>query len=129
MILDGAHNPAGARALRRYVERFYSGRKLWLVYGAMRDKAVEEIAEILFPLASELILTAPAVPRAVRPEVLRELAGTGRIAPDFASAMNIVNAEVTADDVVIITGSLFLIGEARRAYSRCRGQLWDSVVS
>ena len=48
VILDGAHNPAGARALRKYLERFYTGRKLWLIYGAMRDKAVEEIAEILF---------------------------------------------------------------------------------
>ena len=51
IILDGAHNPAGARALARYLERFYRGRKLWLIYGAMRDKAVEEIAGILFPLA------------------------------------------------------------------------------
>lgn len=128
VILDGAHNPAGARALWRYLERFYADRKLWLVYGAMRDKAVEEIAEILFPMAQELILTAPAVPRAVRPEVLREMAGRGRVAPDFIRAMELVNAEVAAEDVVVITGSLFLIGEARVAYSTVRGQLWDTAV-
>ncbi len=128
VILDGAHNPAGARALRRYLERFYAGRKLWMIYGAMRDKAIEEIAEILFPLAQELILTAPAAPRALRPEALRKLAGRGSAAPNFNAAMEIVNAQVAAEDVVVITGSLFLIGEARFAYSKCRGQLWNAVV-
>src|SRR6516162_5010745 len=54
IILDGAHNPAGARALQRYLERFYSGRRLWLIFGAMRDKAVEEVTGILFPMAGEL---------------------------------------------------------------------------
>ena len=44
IILDGAHNPAGARALARYLERFYGGRRIWLVYGAMRDKAIDEVA-------------------------------------------------------------------------------------
>lgn len=128
VILDGAHNPAGARTLRRYLERFYAGRKLWMIYGAMRDKAVEEIAEILFPLAQELILTAPDAPRALRPEALRELAGRGRAAKDFPVAMEMVSAGVAADDVVVVTGSLFLIGEARLTYSKCRGQLWDAVV-
>lgn len=127
VILDGAHNPAGARALRRYLERFYAGRKLWMVFGAMRDKSVEEIAEILFPLAQELILTAPAGPRAVRPEALKELAGRGQVAADFGSAMEIVNGGVAAEDVVVVTGSLFLIGEARVAYANDRRQVWDPV--
>lgn len=128
VILDGAHNPAGARALRRYLERFYPEKKLWMIYGAMRDKSVEEIAEILFPLADALILTAPAGARAVRPEALRELSGKGRTAENFSAAMDLVNSEVSADDVVVVTGSLFLIGEARLAYSSCRGRLWDAVV-
>ncbi len=128
VILDGAHNPAGARALRRYLERFYAGKKLWMIYGAMRDKSVEEIAEVLFPLADELVLTAPEGSRAVRPEALRELAGKGWTAENFSAAMELVNSEVSADDVVVVTGSLFLIGEARLAYSSCRGQLWDAVV-
>ena len=115
IILDGAHNPAGARALAHYLERFYKNRKLWLIYGAMRDKAVDEIAGILFPLASELVLTAPDNARALRPEALRELAGRGRIAPDIANALALqeVRKEVSEDDAVIITGSLFLVGEAR----------------
>lgn len=128
VILDGAHNPAGARALARYLTRFYAGQRIWMVYGAMRDKAIEEVAEILFPLAHELIFTAPDSSRAVRPEALADLAGRGRCA-DLDGALEIVRTEAGSDDVVVITGSLFLIGEARRAYSICRGQLWDSVVS
>lgn len=113
IILDGAHNPAGARALARYLERFYAGRKIWLIYGAMRDKAVDEIAGILFPLASELVLTAPDNTRALRPEALLEIAGRGSIAPDLLTALKQVRDKVSENDVVIITGSLFLVGEAR----------------
>jgi dihydrofolate synthase/folylpolyglutamate synthase len=128
VILDGAHNPAGARALARYLDRFYSGRRIWMIFGAMRDKAIEEVTEILFPMAGELILTAPDSARAVRPEALHEMAGRGRIAANFTAAMEIVQAEADADDVVVVTGSLFLIGEARFAYSKCRGQLWEAAI-
>jgi len=113
IILDGAHNPAGARALAAYLERFYAKKKLWMIYGAMRDKAVDEIAGTLFPLASELVLTAPDNARALRPEALSELAGRGRIAPDIASAVKLVREEISEHDALIITGSLFLVGEAR----------------
>ena len=127
VILDGAHNPAGARALARYLERFYAGRRMWMIYGAMRDKAVEEITEILFPTgAGPDPGQRRSAPRAVRPEALREMAGRGRVAADFSAAMELVNAGVGADDVVVVTGSLFLIGEARFAYSKCR-QLWEAV--
>ncbi len=114
IILDGAHNPAGARALARYIERFYAARRVWLVYGAMRDKAVEEMASILFPLAHEVIATVPAQARAVRPEVIRALADHQRvrIAPRLADALAILD-EAAPGDVVFITGSLFLVGEAR----------------
>ncbi len=119
IILDGAHNPAGARALASYLERFYKNRKIWMIYGAMRDKAVDEMAGILFPLAAELVLTAPNNARALRPEALHELAGRGRIAMDISAAIEFVHAHIQEDDVVIITGSLFLVGEARAlSYNR-----------
>jgi dihydrofolate synthase/folylpolyglutamate synthase len=119
IILDGAHNPAGAIALARYLQRFYGHRKIWMIYGAMRDKAVEEIAGILFPLASELILTAPDNARALRPEALYEIAGRGHISPDISAALDRVRAGASEDDAIIITGSLFLVGEARAlSYNR-----------
>ncbi|MBV9399772.1 MAG: bifunctional folylpolyglutamate synthase/dihydrofolate synthase, partial [Bryobacterales bacterium] len=119
LILDGAHNPAGARALRRYLERFYPGRRLWLIFGAMRDKAVEEVTGILFPIASELIFPALNSSRALRPEALIEIAGRGQAAADIGAALEILRnraeQEDISDDVVVITGSLFLVGEARSA--------------
>jgi dihydrofolate synthase/folylpolyglutamate synthase len=117
IILDGAHNPAGARALRKYLERFYAGRKIWLIFAAMRDKAVDEVAGILFPIASELIFPAMNSTRGLRPEALVEMAGRGSVAEDIPAAIEILRSraerEDVSDDVVVITGSLFLVGEAR----------------
>jgi dihydrofolate synthase/folylpolyglutamate synthase len=117
ILLDGAHNPAGARALARYLERFFPSRRIWMIYGAMRDKAVEEVTGILFPLAAELIFPALDSSRALRPEALIELAGRGQAAPNIAGAMEILKRraeqEDISDDVVVISGSLYLVGEAR----------------
>ncbi len=113
-VLDGAHNPAGARALARHIERFYSGRRVHLIYGAMRDKAVAEVAGLLFPLVEEVILTAPAQPRAVRPETVRDIADHPRmrLAPSIAEALALAR-ELPPEDAVFVTGSLYLVGEAR----------------
>ena len=120
VILDGAHNPAGARALARYLERFYAHRRIWMIYGAMRDKAVEEIAGILFPIAHDLIFTASNFARALRPEALVEIAGRGETAPSVADALQLARGRADADDVIIITGSLFLVGEARALFQSVR---------
>jgi dihydrofolate synthase/folylpolyglutamate synthase len=114
IILDGAHNPGGARALASYIERFWARRKIWLIYGTMRDKAVSEIAGILFPLADEVIVTAPSHPRAVRPEAIVELVDHPRLrtAPSLEAALSMSRA-AEPDDVIFITGTLFLVGEAR----------------
>jgi dihydrofolate synthase/folylpolyglutamate synthase len=114
IILDGAHNPASARALAAYLDRFYESRRVWLIYGAMRDKAVEEMAAILFPRAGHVIVTAPAQARALRPESIRGMADHG----DIQMAANIQEALTLAagaapGDAIFVTGSLFLVGEAR----------------
>jgi dihydrofolate synthase/folylpolyglutamate synthase len=130
IILDGAHNPAGARVLAKYLQRFYAHRRMWLVFGAMKDKAVQEVAGILFPLAQELILTAPDNLRAAPPEELRALAGRGETAINVASALARIqergHQEDLSDDVVVITGSLYLVGEARAAQQNVR-QSWGGL--
>ncbi len=115
IVLDGAHNPSGARALARHIQRFYRGRRVWLIYGAMRDKAVAEMAGILFPAAGEIVATAASQARAVRPEVIRELADHPRVrtAASLAEALAVISGEAAPEDAVFITGSLFLVGEAR----------------
>jgi dihydrofolate synthase/folylpolyglutamate synthase len=115
ILLDGAHNPAGVRALIRYLERFYPDRKRWIVFGAMRDKAVAEMGALLFPLADQLIFTAADSPRSMPPEELVALAPRGRAVPNIVEALKLVASEAAADDMIVITGSLFLVGEARAA--------------
>jgi dihydrofolate synthase/folylpolyglutamate synthase len=116
IILDGAHNPAGARALAAHIDRFYSGRRVRLIYGAMRDKAIAEISGILFPHAREVILTAPRQARALTPAAMREFADHPgvRVAPDIEAALALVR-DAAPGDVVFVTGSLFLVAEARKA--------------
>lgn len=132
IILDGAHNPAGARALAEYLKRFYSRRRLWLIFGAMKDKAVEEVAAILFPLAQKLILTAPTTPRATKPEELLHLSGRGETVQNVAAALALIHQrgheEDLSEDVVVITGSLYLVGEARAALQSVR-QSWNEQLS
>ena len=114
IVLDGAHNPSGARALASYMKRFYPGRDITLIYGAMRDKAVAEIAGILFPAVRTVIATAPAQERATRPETIRELSGQDTlISHSVAEALQMV-AGAGPDEAVFVTGSLFVVGEARR---------------
>jgi dihydrofolate synthase/folylpolyglutamate synthase len=113
IILDGAHNPAGARALARYLDRFYlkepAKEPLTLIYGAMRDKAVEEVAGLLFPRFSRVIATAPQQPRALAPENLLDLVDHA----DIVAAPNLSAALQQSSGTTFISGSLFLVAEAR----------------
>jgi len=118
-VLDGAHNPAGAAALASYIREFCAHRPVWLVYGAMRDKAIEEVTQQLFPLAGRLIVTAPHFPRALRPEAILEIAShpDAHITPSVSEAIEIART-APPDAVVFFTGSLFLVGEARALLTR-----------
>lgn len=115
MIVDGAHNPAGVRVLADHIRTHYADRKVWLIYGTMRDKSIGEIADTLFPLAQELILTAPDSPRSLDPGSLLKICGhpRARVAARLPEALEMVRAEAAPEDVVFISGSLFLVGEAR----------------
>ncbi len=114
VLLDGAHNPAGARALAAYISEFYTDRPVWMVFGAMRDKAIDEVISALFPLASQLILTAPNFPRALRPEVIREMTDhpSVRLAASIPEAIELTTL-APPEAAVFFTGSLYLVGEAR----------------
>lgn len=115
VILDGAHNPAGARALADYIRRFFDREPVRIIYGAMRDKAVEEVMNTLFPLANEVIVTEPNQPRAVSPDALTEFIDHPRlkIAANIREALRLAEEEPMT---TFITGSLFLVGEARGLY-------------
>ena len=115
IIVDCAHNPAGARALAAYIDRFYANRHVRIIYGAMRDKAVEEVCGILFPRARQVIVTAPQQPRALYPEAILKITGHPdlRTAPGLREALDLARRDAGPEDAIFITGSLYLVGEAR----------------
>jgi dihydrofolate synthase/folylpolyglutamate synthase len=127
IVLDGAHNPAGARALADYIREFFADeasttgfRPVRIIFGAMRDKAVEEVTNTLFPLAAEVILTAPDQPRALNPQVLAGVAGSGNVlvADSLRAALELAREmDVRTPMTTFVTGSLFLVGEARACLS------------
>jgi len=115
IVLDVAHNPAGAWALRSALSERYDDRPLIFVFGAMRDKAISEMTEILFPLAQRVIAARPENPRAASPEEIREAGRrTGaEIATIPEVRMAFDTAQRTADSraVIVVTGSIYLVGE------------------
>jgi len=119
IILDVAHNPAGAWALRSTLSEYAGDRPLVLVFGVMRDKAVAEIAEILFPLAERVIATRAENPRSASPEEIQDAAArTGAeviIEPTVSAALVRASRLVRRDGIVVVTGSIYVVGEALRA--------------
>ena len=117
VLLDVAHNPAGAWALRSALSEYFAGRRLVFVFGAMRDKAVAEIAEILFPLAERVIATRAAGgnPRAAEPEEI--IATCSRLTVDWttaatvASALGKARANALDETLIVVTGSIYIVGE------------------
>ena len=115
MVIDVAHNPAGAWALRSALSERYEDRRLIFVFGAMRDKAISEMAEILFPLADRVIVTRPENPRAASPEEIQEVAARAGAeverVEDVQRAVERAREISDAATIVVITGSIYLVGE------------------
>ena len=120
IYVDGTHNPAGAREIAVFWEQFLPDRNIILIYGAMRDKAVDEIAGLLFPRASTVILTAPAQSRAISAPHLAEMTGHharhAEAVADPTQALSRALEIASPEDVIFITGSLYLVGELRRGW-------------
>ena len=118
IYLDGAHNPSAARELASFLQENFPDRKIIMIFGALRDKAVDEIAGILFPLAAEVIFTEPHTSRSISASQLAEIAGHHAahfaVIPESAKALQAALAQAAPSDVICITGSLYLVGELRR---------------
>ena len=120
VLLDGAHNPAGAEALRAYLDEF-GRRPLTIVFGAMRDKQLDRIGETLFPLADHLILTTIDNPRAASLEILSAIAARFARGPvtkcsTVTDAFHGALSQTPPDGLICVTGSLYLIGEWKQQH-------------
>lgn len=126
VYLDGAHNPGAARELAHFLEENFAGRRVFLIYGAMRDKAVDEVTGLLFPRASEVILTQPNNPRAISATQLAQMAGHHAahflVIGNAENALEQAIAKVRPEDAIFVTGSLYLVGQLRHAWRRTRAK-------
>jgi len=118
IVIDVAHNPAGAWALRSALSERYEDRSLIFLFGAMRDKAISEMTEILFPLADGVIATRPDNPRAASPEEIQKAAARTAVeveaVEDVTGALQRARELAVGNAVVVITGSIYLVGEVMR---------------
>jgi dihydrofolate synthase / folylpolyglutamate synthase len=125
IVLDVAHNPAGAWALRSTLSERYEDRRLIFVFGAMRDKAISEMTDILFPLAERVVATRADNPRSALPEEIQ--AWAARTGTEVESILEVAAACERAktlalpDGVVVVTGSIYLVGEAMRIFGARAG--------
>ncbi len=119
LLLDGAHNAASARVLRAFLDEHFSSVPITIVFGAMADKAIAEMAEILFPVAQKIVLTKIANVRAAEPADIAEKAAGFN--PNIVCANNVTEAlaeasRITpAEGLIVACGSLFLVGEIKQS--------------
>jgi dihydrofolate synthase/folylpolyglutamate synthase len=119
IVLDGAHDEMSARALARSVVELFPHRRLIMLLGISRDKDVRAVGAALCPLADLTVFTASKLPRATPPaelrRALRDLCAKPMVAADVATALAIAREQAHADDLILVTGSLYVVGEAMDA--------------
>jgi len=116
VVLDGAHNPAGAGALAASLAEWFGDTPLTLVFGALRDKDARGMLAALAPRARRLILTASSSPRAARPEALRAVVPAGvavELADSTTEALALAAREPRTP-ILCVAGSLSLLGDVLR---------------
>lgn len=122
VVLDVAHNPASLGALRQTLEQLFPGRRIIVVFAMVATHDHRACTSLIAPLASTVIVTAPRHVKPLPPEVLaaevRRYTPAVEVIPDRAAAVDRALALAGDDDVVVITGSFFLVGEVHEALHR-----------
>ena len=118
MLFDGAHNVSGAKALRKYLNDSIK-QPITMVFGAMTGKNINEISKILFPLAEHLIFTTPENPRAIKASEIAEFVPKNFdkekvfVLDEISKAVGKAREKINAESLIVVTGSLYLIGEIK----------------
>ena len=121
VILDGAQNRASANALARAIKKIFKYKKLILVLGVSKDKDIEGILKEMLSLKPEVVLTKSKVAeRALEPRTIRKLIPRRNpiLTSTVEAALNEARARADAHDLILVTGSLFVVGEAKEIYER-----------
>ena len=122
LLADGSHNPQGMQATVESLKQYFRDRKLIFIFGAMADKELDVMIPMFLPLAKKVYLTAPSMPRAMKPEelltVCRSLCGEGTepvfvVCPKPEEALGLAIKE-EKEEVIVVIGSLYLVGEIKQ---------------
>jgi dihydrofolate synthase / folylpolyglutamate synthase len=117
LLLDGAHNVASAMVLREFLAEHFSATPITLIFGVMSDKAIDEMIELLFPIAQKIIVTKALNERATEPEVIAEMAGRSNhqviCAGSASEALADASRVTPRNGIICACGSLFLVGEIK----------------
>ena len=126
VIIDGAHNEAGAQALQETMAQHFAGKKILLVAGILADKEIDSIVKFLTKITDHIIVTEPDNPRKLAAEKLAEHVADFGVAAEAVSDVEpaVHRAKELADgyDVILFAGSLYLIGDVRRLWRNERGE-------
>ena len=117
VILDGAHNPDGSRVLKQAMEKHFAGKKILMVTGILADKDIDEVFENFTDITTDFVVTEPDNPRKMHAKDLAEQisakGGSCTIKENPAEAVAYAKSLYREYDVILFTGSLYLIGEIR----------------
>lgn len=120
LLVDGAHNPAGAETLRRALRTGFPRRRLILIFGVLGDKDYPAMAKRLLPLADRVILTRPNSERSLSPELLLPVARMFHTAAERidnpADALRSALSHAGEEDLICVAGSLYLVGEIKKLH-------------
>ncbi|MBL7131423.1 MAG: bifunctional folylpolyglutamate synthase/dihydrofolate synthase [Candidatus Omnitrophica bacterium] len=117
IVLDGAQNIASVNALKETLNRIFGSKNKVLVLGISKDKDIEGMCRILGDISDRVILTQADNPRAADPNILHSFIKRDKIIGITSSvkeAIDLVKKNVKKEDIIVVTGSLFLVGEARK---------------
>ncbi|MHB8907811.1 MAG: bifunctional folylpolyglutamate synthase/dihydrofolate synthase [Syntrophales bacterium] len=124
LLVDGAHNPAGAETLRRALQNGFPRRRLILIFGVLGDKDYPAMAKRLLPLADRVILTRPNSERSLSPDLLLPVARMFHEAVERidnpADALRSALSGAGEEDLICVAGSLYLVGEIKKIHQTGR---------
>ena len=121
LLIDGAHNADGARALADFLREFHSSQdrreEITVIFGAMSDKALHQMVEVLFPVATTRIVTRIDNPRSVEPEeiakVAKRMGWDSIVVESTAEALAKADQVTSPNGMICVCGSLYLVGEIK----------------
>ncbi len=121
VILDGAHNIAAIESLKNTLVKDFVYEKLIIVIGILADKNVQEMLDIITPLADLIVVTKSQNKRAYDPVKLKEMINKKEVVikKDVPAAVNYAKKIANKKDLICITGSLFTVGEAKEYFQKC----------